>query len=76
MIYISFSHTDLLLFAILTVTCVDINVVINEIGFTTLSSQGADLNSIDCKGNSPLLLATSCGAWRTVSLLLSKGELQ
>uniref|UniRef100_A0A4W6E3J6 Transient receptor potential cation channel, subfamily A, member 1b n=1 Tax=Lates calcarifer TaxID=8187 RepID=A0A4W6E3J6_LATCA len=38
-----------------------------------LISLGADLNSIDCKGNSPLLLATSCGAWRTVSLLLSKG---
>ncbi|XP_023272618.1 transient receptor potential cation channel subfamily A member 1 [Seriola lalandi dorsalis] len=38
-----------------------------------LISLGADLNSIDCKGNSPLLLATNCGAWRTVSLLLSKG---
>ncbi|XP_039983195.1 transient receptor potential cation channel subfamily A member 1b [Xiphias gladius] len=38
-----------------------------------LISLGANLNSIDCKGNSPLLLATSCGAWRTVSLLLSKG---
>ncbi|XP_040921857.1 transient receptor potential cation channel subfamily A member 1b [Toxotes jaculatrix] len=38
-----------------------------------LISLGADLNSTDCKGNSPLLLATSCGAWRTVSLLLSKG---
>uniref|UniRef100_A0A7N9APD6 Transient receptor potential cation channel, subfamily A, member 1b n=1 Tax=Mastacembelus armatus TaxID=205130 RepID=A0A7N9APD6_9TELE len=34
---------------------------------------GADLNSTDCKGNSPLLLATTCGAWRTVALLLSKG---
>ncbi|XP_041817411.1 transient receptor potential cation channel subfamily A member 1b [Chelmon rostratus] len=38
-----------------------------------LISLGADLNGIDCKGNSPLLLATSCGAWRTVALLLSKG---
>ncbi|XP_067434014.1 transient receptor potential cation channel subfamily A member 1b [Thunnus thynnus] len=38
-----------------------------------LISLGADLNSIDCKGNSPLLLATSCGAWSTVALLLSKG---
>ncbi|XP_032360142.1 transient receptor potential cation channel subfamily A member 1b isoform X2 [Etheostoma spectabile] len=38
-----------------------------------LISLGADLNSIDCKGNSPLLLAASCGAWRTVTLLLSKG---
>ncbi|KAM9337048.1 transient receptor potential cation channel subfamily A member 1b [Symphorus nematophorus] len=38
-----------------------------------LISLGADLNSIDCKGNSPLLLATSCGAWKTVTLLLSKG---
>uniref|UniRef100_A0A8D3D7J0 Transient receptor potential cation channel, subfamily A, member 1b n=1 Tax=Scophthalmus maximus TaxID=52904 RepID=A0A8D3D7J0_SCOMX len=40
---------------------------------TPLHRWGADLNSIDCKGNSPLLLATNCGAWRTVSLLLSKG---
>lgn len=38
-----------------------------------LISMGADLNCIDCKGNSPLLLATSCSAWRTVTLLLSKG---
>ncbi|XP_056155818.1 transient receptor potential cation channel subfamily A member 1b [Lampris incognitus] len=38
-----------------------------------LISLGANINSIDCKGNSPLLLATSCGAWKTVSLLLSKG---
>ncbi|XP_070842326.1 transient receptor potential cation channel subfamily A member 1-like [Chaetodon trifascialis] len=38
-----------------------------------LISLGADLNGIDCKGNSPLLLATSCGAWKTVALLLSKG---
>ncbi|TWW71029.1 Transient receptor potential cation channel subfamily A member 1 [Takifugu flavidus] len=35
--------------------------------------QGADINCTDYKGNSPLLLATSCGAWKTVSLLLSKG---
>lgn len=39
-----------------------------------LSHQGADINCTDYKGNSPLLLATSCGAWKTVSLLLSKGE--
>uniref|UniRef100_A0A8C6LV26 Transient receptor potential cation channel, subfamily A, member 1b n=1 Tax=Nothobranchius furzeri TaxID=105023 RepID=A0A8C6LV26_NOTFU len=38
-----------------------------------LISLGADLNSTDCKGNTPLLLATSCGAWKTVALLLSKG---
>ncbi|KAK9527797.1 hypothetical protein VZT92_014329 [Zoarces viviparus] len=38
-----------------------------------LISLGADPNSMDCKGNSPLLLATSCGAWRTVALLLSNG---
>uniref|UniRef100_A0A3Q3VT07 Ion transport domain-containing protein n=1 Tax=Mola mola TaxID=94237 RepID=A0A3Q3VT07_MOLML len=38
-----------------------------------LISLGAELNCIDYKGNSPLLLATSCGAWRTVKLLLSKG---
>uniref|UniRef100_A0A6Q2YGK5 Ion transport domain-containing protein n=1 Tax=Esox lucius TaxID=8010 RepID=A0A6Q2YGK5_ESOLU len=34
---------------------------------------GADIDYIDRKGLSPLLLATNCGAWRTVSLLLSKG---
>ncbi|KAJ0059586.1 hypothetical protein NL108_001965 [Boleophthalmus pectinirostris] len=38
-----------------------------------LISLGADLNSVDCKGNTPLLLATSCGSWSTVALLLSKG---
>uniref|UniRef100_A0A668A3C3 Transient receptor potential cation channel, subfamily A, member 1b n=1 Tax=Myripristis murdjan TaxID=586833 RepID=A0A668A3C3_9TELE len=38
-----------------------------------LISLGADINSVDCKGNTPLLLATSCGAWRVVALLLSKG---
>ncbi|CAJ1082255.1 transient receptor potential cation channel subfamily A member 1b [Xyrichtys novacula] len=38
-----------------------------------LISLGANLNCIDCKGNSPLLLATSCGAWKTVTLLLTKG---
>ncbi|XP_013857780.1 transient receptor potential cation channel subfamily A member 1b [Austrofundulus limnaeus] len=38
-----------------------------------LISLGADLNSTDCKGNTPLLLATSCGAWKTVALLLSRG---
>lgn len=37
--------------------------------------QGADIDFVDCKGHSPLLLATSCGAWRTVSLLLSHGNL-
>ncbi|XP_057681142.1 transient receptor potential cation channel subfamily A member 1b [Corythoichthys intestinalis] len=38
-----------------------------------LISLGADVDSVDCKGNPPLLLATSCGAWRTLALLLSKG---
>ncbi|RXN05753.1 transient receptor potential cation channel subfamily A member 1-like protein [Labeo rohita] len=38
-----------------------------------LISQGADIDFVDCKGHSPLLLATSCGAWRTVNLLLSHG---
>ncbi|XP_077364943.1 transient receptor potential cation channel subfamily A member 1-like [Festucalex cinctus] len=38
-----------------------------------LISLGADVNSVDYKDNTPLLLATSCGAWRTVALLLSKG---
>ncbi|XP_060762606.1 transient receptor potential cation channel subfamily A member 1a [Neoarius graeffei] len=38
-----------------------------------LISQGADIDFADCKGHSPLLLATSCGAWRTVKLLLSHG---
>ncbi|XP_061662032.1 transient receptor potential cation channel subfamily A member 1b isoform X2 [Syngnathoides biaculeatus] len=38
-----------------------------------LISLGADVNAVDCKGTPPLLLATSCGAWRTVVLLLSNG---
>ncbi|XP_073705503.1 transient receptor potential cation channel subfamily A member 1a [Garra rufa] len=38
-----------------------------------LISQGADIDFVDCKGHSPLLLATSCGAWRTVNLLISHG---
>ncbi|KAL2085161.1 hypothetical protein ACEWY4_018481 [Coilia grayii] len=38
-----------------------------------LISKGADIDCIDCKGLSPLLLATSCGAWRAVAFLLSKG---
>ncbi|XP_030629407.1 transient receptor potential cation channel subfamily A member 1a [Chanos chanos] len=38
-----------------------------------LISMGADIDFVDCKGHSPLLLATSCGAWRTVNLLLSHG---
>ncbi|XP_077480584.1 transient receptor potential cation channel subfamily A member 1b [Stigmatopora argus] len=38
-----------------------------------LISLGADVDSVDCKGNPPLLVATSCGAWRTLALLLSKG---
>ncbi|XP_015208897.2 transient receptor potential cation channel subfamily A member 1b [Lepisosteus oculatus] len=35
--------------------------------------KGAKIESIDCKGHTPLLLATRCGAWRTVELLLNKG---
>ncbi|XP_061878030.1 transient receptor potential cation channel subfamily A member 1b [Entelurus aequoreus] len=38
-----------------------------------LISLGADVDCLDCKGNSPLLVATNCGAWKTVVLLLSKG---
>ncbi|XP_053715593.1 transient receptor potential cation channel subfamily A member 1b [Synchiropus splendidus] len=38
-----------------------------------LISLGADLDDVDCKGNTPLLVATNCGAWRTVALLLTRG---
>ncbi|XP_051542893.1 transient receptor potential cation channel subfamily A member 1-like [Myxocyprinus asiaticus] len=38
-----------------------------------LVSKGAEVDCIDCKGLSPLLLGSSCGAWRTVVFLLSKG---
>ncbi|KAI7792837.1 transient receptor potential cation channel subfamily A member 1b [Triplophysa rosa] len=38
-----------------------------------LVSKGAEINCMDCKGLSPLLLAASSGAWRTVVFLLSKG---
>ncbi|XP_073796424.1 transient receptor potential cation channel subfamily A member 1b isoform X1 [Danio rerio] len=38
-----------------------------------LISKGAEIDSIDCKGLSPLLLASSCSAWKTVAYLLSIG---
>lgn len=38
-----------------------------------LISVGADINSTDAEGRSPLLLATASGSWNIVNLLLSKG---
>ncbi|KAM6216105.1 transient receptor potential cation channel subfamily A member 1 [Rhynchocyon petersi] len=38
-----------------------------------LISVGADINSIDYEGRSPLLLATASASWNIVNLLLSKG---
>ncbi|KAA0704824.1 Transient receptor potential cation channel subfamily A member 1 [Triplophysa tibetana] len=38
-----------------------------------LVSKGAGINCMDCKGLSPLLLAASSGAWKTVVFLLTKG---
>ncbi|XP_006880602.1 PREDICTED: transient receptor potential cation channel subfamily A member 1 [Elephantulus edwardii] len=38
-----------------------------------LISMGADINSIDYEGRSPLLLATASASWNIVNLLLSKG---
>nr|XP_014342061.1 PREDICTED: transient receptor potential cation channel subfamily A member 1 [Latimeria chalumnae] len=38
-----------------------------------LLSKGANIDSVDCELRSALLLATSCGAWKTVNLLVSKG---
>ncbi|XP_007945544.1 transient receptor potential cation channel subfamily A member 1 [Orycteropus afer afer] len=38
-----------------------------------LISMGADINSIDSEGRSPLLLATASASWNIVNLLLSKG---
>ncbi|KAM5314416.1 transient receptor potential cation channel subfamily A member 1 isoform 2-T2 [Glossophaga mutica] len=38
-----------------------------------LISAGADINSTDSEGQSPLLLATASASWNTVNLLLSKG---
>ncbi|XP_033856922.3 transient receptor potential cation channel subfamily A member 1-like [Acipenser ruthenus] len=35
--------------------------------------KGANIDSLDCESHSPLLLATTCGAWRTVELLVRKG---
>lgn len=36
--------------------------------------QGANIDSVDIEGRSPLLLATSCASWKIVNLLLSKGK--
>ncbi|XP_067233966.1 transient receptor potential cation channel subfamily A member 1b isoform X2 [Chanodichthys erythropterus] len=38
-----------------------------------LISKGAEIDCIDCKGLSPLLMASNCGAWKTVAFLLSIG---
>ncbi|CAM4721838.1 unnamed protein product [Leuciscus chuanchicus] len=38
-----------------------------------LISKGADIDCIDCKGLSPLLMASNCSAWKTVAFLLSIG---
>uniref|UniRef100_A0A8C0F9T4 Transient receptor potential cation channel subfamily A member 1 n=1 Tax=Bubo bubo TaxID=30461 RepID=A0A8C0F9T4_BUBBB len=38
-----------------------------------LISMGANIDSVDIEGRSPLLLATSCASWKIVNLLLSKG---
>ncbi|XP_051738739.1 transient receptor potential cation channel subfamily A member 1b isoform X1 [Ctenopharyngodon idella] len=38
-----------------------------------LISKGAEIDCIDCKGLSPLLMASNCGAWKTVAFLLSTG---
>uniref|UniRef100_A0A8C9DLT3 Transient receptor potential cation channel subfamily A member 1 n=1 Tax=Prolemur simus TaxID=1328070 RepID=A0A8C9DLT3_PROSS len=38
-----------------------------------LISAGADINSIDSEGRSPLILATVSASWNVVNLLLSKG---
>ncbi|XP_075069745.1 transient receptor potential cation channel subfamily A member 1 isoform X2 [Mixophyes fleayi] len=38
-----------------------------------LISMGANIDSVDKELRTPLLLATSCSAWKTVNLLLEKG---
>ncbi|XP_050954767.1 transient receptor potential cation channel subfamily A member 1b isoform X3 [Labeo rohita] len=38
-----------------------------------LISKGAEIDCIDCKGLSPLLMASKCSAWKTVAFLLSIG---
>uniref|UniRef100_A0A8C1IM47 Ion transport domain-containing protein n=1 Tax=Cyprinus carpio TaxID=7962 RepID=A0A8C1IM47_CYPCA len=38
-----------------------------------LISKGAEIDCTDCKGLSPLLLASKCCAWKTVAFLLSVG---
>ncbi|KAE8599011.1 hypothetical protein XENTR_v10017018 [Xenopus tropicalis] len=38
-----------------------------------LISEGANIDSEDKESRTPLLLATSCSAWKSVNLLLSKG---
>lgn len=36
--------------------------------------KGAEIDCIDCKGLSPLLMASNCGAWKTIAFLLSIGK--
>ncbi|XP_067833241.1 transient receptor potential cation channel subfamily A member 1-like [Heptranchias perlo] len=38
-----------------------------------LIEQGADMNMIDCESRTPLLWATSRGAWNTVKILVTRG---
>ncbi|XP_041097088.1 transient receptor potential cation channel subfamily A member 1-like [Polyodon spathula] len=38
-----------------------------------LLMKGANIDSLDCESHSPLLQATTCGAWKTVELLVRKG---
>ncbi|XP_016117893.1 transient receptor potential cation channel subfamily A member 1-like, partial [Sinocyclocheilus grahami] len=38
-----------------------------------LISKEAEIDCIDCKGLSPMLMASRCGAWKTVAFLLSIG---
>lgn len=74
--YSGFILTNTHIFAELVHYCKCVKMDEVVLVFCAVSLQGADLNSTDCKGNTPLLLATSCGAWKTVALLLSRGETQ
>lgn len=56
------------------IACPLIKLVIHCYSYLICPGKGAEIDCIDCKGLSPLLMASNCGAWKTVAFLLSIGK--